>query len=130
MILRRICFCWEASVPTGELPGAQARLLGCIPCKEHSAGTESAHKCLGGWEGAQGVARAGGGEGGSGGGRRADWRGIVIASLSAFSGKEKQIKEQMLSEHLPCARHWLVVDDGGFCHHLALKSPGMEADVP
>ena len=62
--------------------------------------------------------------GGSGGGWRADWRGVIIASLSAFSGKEKQIKEQMLSEHLPSASHWLVVDDGGFCHHLALRVLG------
>ena len=30
----------------------------------------------------------------------------------------------MLSEHLPSASHWLVVDDGGFCHHLALRVLG------
>lgn len=63
-------------------------------------------------------------EGGSGGGQRADWRGVIVASLSAFPGKEKQIKEQVLPQDLPRASHWLVVDDSDFCHHLVLRVLG------
>ena len=51
-------------MPTGELPGAQAHLLGCIPCMEHSAGTEGAHKMSWGLGRGTGVARAREGEGG------------------------------------------------------------------